>query len=187
MSEGGILRAAIDVFGEHGYLATRVEDILQAAGVARRTFYKYFSSKDDLLSAIYALATNELLGQIQSAGTIEEKDPLDAIRRGLDAYLDYHVANARLLRVLVQQAIRSDSPLFVHRKKFRDDLVRLIDAAVRLSTKEEHDPLLYAALISAVEGVSLELLESKATEKDVERAKDALHLIFERTLRPAGI
>src|SRR5262249_46292847 len=46
LATAGILRAAIDVFSRHGFAATRVEDILEAANVARRTFYKHFSSKE---------------------------------------------------------------------------------------------------------------------------------------------
>ncbi len=184
LAEGGILHAAIDVFAQHGFTATRVEDILAAAGVARRTFYKYFRSKEEVLAAIYELATSELIDVIQSAGSEAPGDPLDAIRDGLDAYLDYHVANARLLRVLVQQAIRLDSPLAVHRRRFREQLIRLLDAAVQASTGEILDPMFFAALISAVEGVSLDLLSSDPSETEVDRAKSALHSILERTLRP---
>jgi AcrR family transcriptional regulator len=180
--ESGILRAAVEVFAERGFGATRVEDVLERAAVARRTFYKYFGSKEDVLARVYGLATAELLGAIQAASLAATHDPMEAIRYGLDAYLDYHVANGKLLRVLVQQAIRSDSPLFALRRKFREDLFRFLDAAVRTRGGEPNDPMLYTALISAVEGVSLELLASKPSARDVARAKTALHFILDRTL-----
>src|SRR4051812_34990074 len=50
LAERGILASAIAVFTKKGAAATRVEDILESAGVARRTFYKYFRSKDDVLA-----------------------------------------------------------------------------------------------------------------------------------------
>src|SRR5262245_11121530 len=111
MSDDGVLRAGAEVFARRGFAATRVEDILDAAGIARRTFYKYFNSKEDVLSAIYELATRELTAHIQTAALGAKNDPLDALRMGLDAYLDYHLANAPLLRVLVEQALVADSPL----------------------------------------------------------------------------
>ena len=38
--------AALDLFEQHGYAATTVEAIAQAAGVARRTFFLHFPAKD---------------------------------------------------------------------------------------------------------------------------------------------
>jgi len=183
MSENGILHAGAEVFAKRGFAATRVEDILEAAGVARRTFYKYYGSKEEVLAAIYELATGELTAAIQSAAVAASNEPLDALRMGLDAYLDYHVANAQLVRVLVQQALVSDSPLAPKRRRFRDDLIVLIDAAVRANTGGAgHDRIYYEALISAVEGVPLYLLASKPSKTDIARAKEALHLLLERAL-----
>jgi len=181
LAGSGILHAAIEVFSRQGFDATRVEDILKAAGVARRTFYKHFGNKEEVLAAIYDLATGELLGAIRGGGS-PGGDPLDAVGRALDTYLDYHIANARLVRVLVQQAIRSDSALYAYRKRFRQDLIKLLDTAVRASRGEQNDPMLYAALLSALEGISLDLLSSEAGPHDVARAKKVMHLLLERTL-----
>ena len=42
--------AAVDLFVEKGYDETTVEDIAQAAGISRRSFFRYFSSKSDLMA-----------------------------------------------------------------------------------------------------------------------------------------
>jgi AcrR family transcriptional regulator len=181
LATNGILYAAIEVFSRQGFDATRVEDILQAANVARRTFYKHFSNKEDVLAAIYELATTELLRAIRGDGAVGG-DPFDGVERALDAYLDYHVANARLVRVLVEQAIRSESALYAHRQRFRRDLIALLDMAVRMKSGEENDPFLYTALVSALEGLSLELLSSEAGPREVHRAKAVMHALLERTL-----
>jgi AcrR family transcriptional regulator len=181
LATAGILRAAIETFSRQGFAATRVEDILEAANVARRTFYKHFGNKEEVLAAVYKLATDELTQSMRRAAG-GDGDPLDAVRRAVDAYLDYHVANSRLVAVLVQQAVRTDSPLFVHRQQFREDLVQLLDMAVRAATGERHDPLLYMALISAVEGTSLDLLSGECGPDEVARAKKVLHLILDRTI-----
>jgi len=181
LESAGIVGAAATVFARLGFAATRVEDILAAAGIARRTFYKSFSSKEDVLAAVYELAIQELLGAMTAAAG-RARDPFDVIRKGLDVYLDYHAVNARLVRVLVEQAIRSDSPIFPARKRFRAELVRLLDDAVRAKTGKTHDPLLYAALLSALEGLSLELLAGSTTEIEVARAKKVMHVLVERVL-----
>jgi len=42
--------AATDLFAEKGYDETTVDDIALQAGVSRRSFFRYFSSKNDLMA-----------------------------------------------------------------------------------------------------------------------------------------
>jgi len=183
--QAGIVGAAAQVFARLGFAATRVEDILTAAGVARRTFYKSFTSKEDVLAAVYQFAIQELLGEMAAAQE-RARTPLDVLFRGLDVYLDYHVTNGRLLRVLVEQAIRSDSPIFAARRRFRAELVRLLDEVVRTATGKTHDPLLFLALVSALEGVSLELLAGEPDAHAVARAKAVMRELVTKVLEPAA-
>jgi AcrR family transcriptional regulator len=46
-----ILAAAIEQFVEHGYAATRLEDVAHRAGVTKGTMYLYFASKEALFKA----------------------------------------------------------------------------------------------------------------------------------------
>jgi AcrR family transcriptional regulator len=41
--------AAVDLFVDKGFEHTTVDDIARAAGVSRRSFFRYFSSKNDLM------------------------------------------------------------------------------------------------------------------------------------------
>jgi AcrR family transcriptional regulator len=49
---GEILDAALELFVEKGFAATRLEDVAQRAGVSKGTVYLYFDSKDDLFKAV---------------------------------------------------------------------------------------------------------------------------------------
>src|SRR5579863_3134491 len=45
-----IFDAATDLFAESGFDETTVDDIAEKAGVSRRSFFRYFSSKGDLMA-----------------------------------------------------------------------------------------------------------------------------------------
>jgi AcrR family transcriptional regulator len=49
---GELLEAALDVFVEKGFAATRVEEIAARAGVSKGTLFLYFSSKEELFKAV---------------------------------------------------------------------------------------------------------------------------------------
>ncbi len=183
-AQGAIVAAAVQVFVELGYADTRVEDILQRAGIARRTFYKYFRSKEAVLLAIYELGTGELLKAIRAAASAAG-DPLEGVRFGLDVYLDAHVDSGPLMRILIEQAARPDSELATTRRRFREELVQLLDEAVRASTGQSRDPMLYAALVAALEGISLDLVTMGVKKSDVKRAKSVFHFLLSQVTAKA--
>lgn len=47
-----LLAAALDLFVERGYAATRLDDVAARAGVSKGTLYLYFSSKEELFKAV---------------------------------------------------------------------------------------------------------------------------------------
>ncbi|MGD8576544.1 MAG: TetR/AcrR family transcriptional regulator [Thiohalophilus sp.] len=49
---GEIVAAALELFVEHGFAATRLEDVARRAGVSKGTVYLYFDSKEALFEAV---------------------------------------------------------------------------------------------------------------------------------------
>ena len=47
-----LLAAALDLFVEKGYAATRVEEVARRAGVSKGTLFLYFASKEELFKAV---------------------------------------------------------------------------------------------------------------------------------------
>lgn len=47
-----ISAAALELFVEHGYAGTRLEDVAARAGVSKGTLYLYFASKEELFKAV---------------------------------------------------------------------------------------------------------------------------------------
>ena len=53
-----IIDAAWGLFSEKGFEATTLNDIIEAAGVAKGTFYYYFRGKDSLLTTLSVILDN---------------------------------------------------------------------------------------------------------------------------------
>lgn len=49
---GELVKAALDLFVEKGFAATRVEEVAARAGVSKGTLFLYFQSKEDLFKAV---------------------------------------------------------------------------------------------------------------------------------------
>lgn len=82
--------AAIDLFLTRGYDETTVDEIAGAAGVGRRTFFRYFKSKEDVIFPDHAQWLNKVQDSLNAAG--RHDPPLQvvcqAVRIVLDSYVD---------------------------------------------------------------------------------------------------
>lgn len=75
--------AALDLFAERGFEGTTVEDIASAAGVTKRTFFRHFADKREVLfpdNAAFAAGFLEGLAAVP-----EDATPIDAVAATLEA------------------------------------------------------------------------------------------------------
>ena len=66
-------RVALELFAQRGFEATTVEDIAAAAGIGRRTFFRYYASKNDALWGDFDRGLAELRHHLAAA---DPADPL---------------------------------------------------------------------------------------------------------------
>jgi AcrR family transcriptional regulator len=173
-----LLRAAKVLFGARGARAVSVEEILQAAEVSRRTFYRFFRSKDDVLAALYQGACRLIQGRLREAWA-STPDPLLGLARGIDAYLAFNRTDGALMRVLEAEALRPDSPLAAQRAALIAALGDGIADLVERAQGERPDPLLVTGVLVALEGVSHRLhADGEIAGPALERARQVMHRIL---------
>jgi AcrR family transcriptional regulator len=97
-----LLDDATEVFATRGYRATRVDDIVEYAGISRRTLYAHFDSVEAILSEIYERAVRTNLG-IVFARLTDVVDPIERIHVGILAYYETIAANPSAARVVFEE------------------------------------------------------------------------------------
>ncbi|MGC8466043.1 MAG: TetR family transcriptional regulator [Acidimicrobiales bacterium] len=99
---------ALDLFNERGFEDTTVADIATQAGVNKRTFFRHFTDKRDVLFAGAAELETLLLGRIVEAQS--DLAPLDAIAAalavvGTDSMVPRHYLRLRQAVIAANSAL----------------------------------------------------------------------------------
>ncbi len=173
-----ILEGAARTFAERGLRATSVADLLAAAGVARRTFYRLYGSKEDVAVALYHYGTEALLEACRH-GVAQEHTPLRRLERCIDAHLANAREHGRLVFVLGGEAQRHESALHARRMEVHAALVDLMTTHADPCAPELADPLLYRGFVLAIEGVTRFMLAESddgraVTDAGIHRVRSVL-------------
>ncbi len=106
-----IVSTAVALFVEHGYDATTMEQVAEAVGVSRRTLYRYFATKEDIVfedPRRWLAWLDEVLADRQP-----EESTRDVVRRGLVVVAGRVEEEAP--RVLASFSILGSSPMLAAR------------------------------------------------------------------------
>jgi AcrR family transcriptional regulator len=99
-AQGRLMSAAIELFDEQGYEATTVAEIAERAGLTKRTFFRYFSDKREVLfSGSQELQRIWLEGL---AAAPADASPLAAVAAGLDPLAEMFIERHSFARIRAQ-------------------------------------------------------------------------------------
>jgi AcrR family transcriptional regulator len=78
-----ILDAALSVFAEKGYAATRMEDIAVRAGLTKGTIYLYFDGKEAVFKSLVRASIGDIIAQVAASASAFEGPMRDLLRFAL--------------------------------------------------------------------------------------------------------
>lgn len=142
-----VVAAALDLFARQGFEATSVDQIAQAAGISRSTFFRQFGGKDDVVFADHEL----LLDKLRTYLARPHENPWEAVCEASMQVYRHFAADPELARR--RYAVVRDVPALRDREivtVFRYE--RLFDEYLRtaLPGLDPLDAVSFAALVTAV-------------------------------------
>jgi TetR/AcrR family transcriptional regulator, transcriptional repressor for nem operon len=87
----GVITAARELMTAKGYVATTVDQICEAAGVTKGTFFHYFASKEEIAGAALEGVYKPHMAAARTSPFFSKRDPL----RRLDGFIEFIVATVR--------------------------------------------------------------------------------------------
>ena len=113
-SRAELERRALELFTARGFDATTVDDVAAAAGIGRRTFFRYFASKNDAVWGDFDHGLADLRAQL--AGADPQQPLLEALREAVLAFNRFDPAEVpwhreRMALILTVPALQAHSTL----------------------------------------------------------------------------
>jgi AcrR family transcriptional regulator len=162
-----LLEVAIRLFAEHGFHATSMDDIAEAAGVTKPVLYQHFPSKRalyrELLDDVDRQLTERLLDATSHATTGRER-----VQDGFAAYFRYVAAHRDAFRLLFGASVRNDAEFASVAESVIDRLADLIAQLIDIDAAPEHRRTLAHAMVGMAEATSRRVANEEG-EDDPER------------------
>ena len=183
-----ILEAAVKVFAQKGFHASRVGDIAEEAGIAYGLVYHYFESKEDLLETIFRTTWTEMLARVHEVE--QAKVPAaEAVRQVTALILRTWRRDPDLVRVLVREVTRNQ-----HVQREVEEITSAMEALERIVRKGQESgefrtdldarlaaAIFYGALEEVLSGWVLGQLPDR--DEDITRAEQNVVTVLTGGLR----
>lgn len=164
-----ILDAAAKLFVEKGFSGTSTRDIARATGMLPGSLYYHFSSKEDLLVAVFEEGVQRISDSVDAALAGAELDPWTRLLMASEAHLSMLLGGSNyahvVIRVLPTDVPGAEQKLVILRNEYETRFTALFDA---LPLDENTDPsILRLMLIGAMNHVPIWYRKGRDTPEDL--------------------
>jgi AcrR family transcriptional regulator len=150
-----IYDAAVELFWTKGFDETTVEEVAQAAGISRASFFRYFASKDDLLAqnvTRYGLALTEGIKASPHSLT-----PFQVMRTAVLSVARHTVTHPRLRKIIdiSQRSAAAMQAHNLHLIRVEQSVAAAFAERASNSSNDGLDPLILASLTVSAMNVAI--------------------------------
>jgi AcrR family transcriptional regulator len=141
-----ILTGALNVFGEKGFAAATVQDLIDEVGISRATFYKYFPDREACLAALNDAVLVWLEEEAREAGGSVTGWPSQA-RAVTERLITLVSGDLRVGRVCGFEAALVSPEIWARRKECLDTLAAALRRGRAHSRRGDELPAMLEALL----------------------------------------
>lgn len=165
-----ILGAAARLFSAGGYHATTVDDVAEAAGVAKGTVYWYFRSKKALFLAVLRAVSETYRAELARAA-VGIPSPLGRLEAALRATFALTAERPEVHHLYFQRVVDADEGFASERERvhesLREDLRDLLAEAVRAGELPDADLETLVRMVMGAAEAATGVAASGSSGKDV--------------------
>jgi AcrR family transcriptional regulator len=179
--------AAEAIFGAHGFAGATMQEIAAEAGVSLKTLYATYPSKQDLHSEVMRVRAASFVEHVRAA-MLESEEPLEQIRRGVAAYVEFLLEHDEWLSIHLRSRVAwsmrpEDEDALAAWKEGLDDYARIIQVGMERSVFLEGD----AAELSVLTQSIMQVQMARAVEKGTTSLEPIVESILLYVWRLLGV
>jgi AcrR family transcriptional regulator len=176
-----LLVAMADATAAKGYANVAVADVIERAGVSRRSFYEHFANKEECFLAAYDAGVSGLLAAIAEAEAGAGQGLLAGARAGTEAYLQILADNPAFARTFLIEVLGAGPEALARRDAVHERFAQRLVEGYRAIAGDLPEPPDY--IFRAAVGAIHELVVDRMLKQGAHTLPELLGPILEIELR----
>jgi AcrR family transcriptional regulator len=176
-----LLVAMADATAAKGYANVAVADVIERAGVSRRSFYEHFANKEECFLAAYDAGVAGLLDAIAGAESEAGEGLMQAARAGTEAYLQILADNPAFARTFLIEVLGAGPDALARRDAVHERFAQRVRDGYRALAGDLPEPPAY--IFRAAVGAIHELVIDRLLKEGPEALPELLGPILDIELR----